>query len=257
MPRQKHVPDRDLPLPAALELGRPKGDQLREILETIAAELGPGRLMPSERFLAEHFSISRGTVRQEVSRLVADGVLFRQHGSATFTADPPTGQINMLTSFSEDIRARGRMPRTKLLRAAVEPAGPRMAEWLSVPLGATVFRLERLRLVDDEPLAVERTNLSVDRFPGIDVLDWSTRSLYQTMEEQWGVRPGWSDASIAAILPEREDADLLGIAAGQPCLAVTGRLHDANGQVVESGRSLYRADKYNVFIQLRRTPPER
>jgi GntR family transcriptional regulator len=257
MPRPKHVPDSDLALPAALETGRPKGDQLREILENVAAELGPGRLMPSERFLAEHFAISRGTVRQEISRLVADGVLFRQHGSATFTADPPTGQLSMLTSFSEDIRARGRVPRAKLLRAAVELAGPRIAGQLALPPGAAIFRLERLRLVDDEPLAVERTNLSVDRFPGIDALDWSARSLYQTMEENWGVRPGWSDTSITAVLPDREDSDLLGIEPGQPCLASTGRLHDTTGQVVEVGRSLYRADKYNVFIQLRRTTPER
>jgi GntR family transcriptional regulator len=257
MPRPKHVPDRDLHLPAALEPGRPKGDQLREILESVATELGPGKLMPSERFLAEHFAISRGTVRQEISRLVADGVLYRQHGSATFTADPPSGRIDMLISFSDDIRARGLTPRTKLLRAAVEEAGPRIAGRLNIAPGARVFRLERLRLVEDEPLSVERLSLSIDRFPGIDTLDWSTRSLYYTLEEQWSVRPEWNDTSIAAVLPDREDADLLAIEPGQPCLAITGRLHDANGQIIDYGRSLYRADRYNVLVQLRRSPPER
>ena len=71
--------------------------------------------MPSERFLAEHFQVARGTVRQEVNRLVADGVLYRQHGTATFTAERQAAHIDMLTSFTEDMQARGVVPKTKVL----------------------------------------------------------------------------------------------------------------------------------------------
>ena len=158
--------------------------------------------MPSERFLAEHFQVARGTVRQEVNRLVADGVLYRQHGTATFTAQRQAAHIDMLTSFTEDMKARGVVPKTKVLHAEVESAGPRIAGRLNVPPGAKVFRLERLRYVEDEPFAVERTNLSVDRFPDIELFDWETQSLHRTLEERWGVHAEWNDTAISAVLPE-------------------------------------------------------
>jgi GntR family transcriptional regulator len=206
MPRPKHVPASDLRLPDALQPGRPKGEQLREILESVANDAGPGRLMPSERFLAEHFGVARGTVRQEINRLVSDGVLYRQHGTATFTAERQAAYIDMLTSFTEDMKARGVVPKTKVLHAGVEPAMPRLAGRLNVPPGARVFRLERLRYVADEPFAVERTNLSVDRFPDIELFDWETQSLHRTLEERWGVHAEWNDTAISAVLPDSGDA---------------------------------------------------
>ncbi|GLZ33427.1 GntR family transcriptional regulator [Lentzea sp. NBRC 105346] len=252
MPRPKHVPAADLKLPDALDPDRPKGDQLREILENAAGDAGPGRLMPSERFLAEHFGVARGTVRAEINRLVSDGILYRQHGNATFAAQRPASHIDMLTSFTEDMRGRGVQPKTKVLHASVESAGPRIAAKLNIPPGARMFHLERLRLVEDEPLAIERTNLSVDRFPGLDEYDWETRSLHKTLEERWGVRPEWNDMLITAVLPEPQDAALLEIQATQPCLVLQGTLHDTEGGVIESGRSLYRADRYTVSTQARR-----
>ncbi|MFI6096431.1 GntR family transcriptional regulator [Lentzea sp. NPDC051213] len=253
VPRPKHVPADDLTLPDALVPDRPKGDQLREILECVATDAGPGRLIPSERFLAEHYAISRGTVRLVINRLVADGLLYRQHGNATFTAERPPRQIDMLTSFTADIRGRGAVPGTKVLRALVESAGAKIAGRLNIPPGAPVFRLERLRLVDDEPLALERTNLSVDRFPGLDEFDWAEQSLHKTLAERFGVVPDWNDTAIGAELPNPHDAALLEIEATQPCLVLSGTLHAADGQVIEAGRSLYRADRYTVFTTARRS----
>jgi GntR family transcriptional regulator len=251
--RRKHVPADDLRLPDALSLDRPKGDQLREILENVASDMGPGRLIPSERFLAEHFHVSRGTVRVVINRLVADGVLYRQHGNATFTAERPVSQLDMLTSFSKEMGARGAAVGTKVLRAEVESASAQIAGRLNVPPGAPVFRLERLRFADGEPLALERTNLSVVRFPGIEEFNWAERSLHTTLEEQWGVVSEWSDTTVGAELPSVEDAAMLEIETTQPCLVLTGVLYEADGQVIEAGRSLYRADRYTVSTSARRS----
>jgi GntR family transcriptional regulator len=253
VPRPKHVPADDLDFPDALTPDRPKGDQLREILENVSVDAGPGRLIPSERFLAEHYQISRSTVRLVINRLVADGLLYREHGNATFTAERPPTQIDMLTSFTEDIQARGSVPGTKVLVALVESAGAQIAGRLNIPPGAPVFRLERLRLVDDEPFALERTNLSLDLFPGIEEYDWATHSLHRTLEEKFGIVPDWNDTAISAVLPQPQDATLLGIEPSQPCLVLMGTLHAADGRVIEAGRSLYRADRYTVFTTARRS----
>lgn len=253
VPRPKHVPADDLEFPAELDPDRPKGDQLREILEAVAIDAGPGRLIPSERFMAEHYQISRSTVRLVINRLVADGLLYRQHGNATFTAERPPTQIDMLTSFTQDVQARGSVPGAKVLLAIVESAGAEIAGRLNIPPGAQIFRLERLRSVDGEPFALERTNLSLDHFPGIQEFDWSTHSLHKTLTERFGVVPDWNDTAISAVLPPAQDAALLGIEPSQPCLVLKGTLHAADGRVIEAGRSLYRADRYTVFTTARRS----
>src|SRR5688500_6712476 len=79
-------------LPARLPDGRPKGQALRKIIEALAASLGPGAPLPSERLLADRYGLARMTVRSEVDRLVAEGIVFRLHGRGSFVAEPRVAQ---------------------------------------------------------------------------------------------------------------------------------------------------------------------
>lgn len=45
-----------------------------------------GSRLPSERDLAEHFSVSRMTLRQAITLLVEEGILERRIGSGTYVA---------------------------------------------------------------------------------------------------------------------------------------------------------------------------
>src|SRR6266508_2467950 len=105
-------------LPAALAGERPKGEQLQEILEGVIADLEPGALLPPERTLAERYGVARATVTQAIQALV-----YRVHGSGTFVAEPKFRQPLTLTSFTEDMRARGMTPGSLVLHQAVVPAG--------------------------------------------------------------------------------------------------------------------------------------
>lgn len=256
MSRGKVGPDRVGTLPATLLPDRPKGDQLREVLTNLAGDLGPGRPIPSERVLAEHFRIARSTVRLVISRLVADGVLYRQHGSATFTAPARTLPGSAITSFTADMRARGMVPSAVLLSCAVAAADSALAHRLEIPTGAPIFHLARLQLADDEPLAVERTNLPLDRFPGIQRLDWRGRSLHQTLWDHWQVRPERNESSITATLPDTADATHLGVAPSQPCLLVQALCRAEDNTVIEAGKSIFRADRHAIFAHFHRAPPD-
>jgi GntR family transcriptional regulator len=254
MSRGRLGPDSATSLPATLSPTRPKGDQLRDVLARLAAELGPGRQIPSERFLADHFMVARGTVRQVIDRLVADGLLYRRPGNATFTAQPPVSPTDMITSFTADIRARGLVPSARLLDCAVLPACPPLCRRLALEPGDPVFRLERLRLVNGEPLAVERTNLPATRFAGIEDLDWESRSLHETLWERWRVRPERNESSISAQLPDPTDAARLGLTGNQPCLVIVSLASTSDGEPVEAGTSLYRADRHAVLARFHRPP---
>ena len=254
MPRTRHLPGVDTSLPSTLATGSGKGFQLRDILEHLVTEFGPGRLLPSERVLADQYAVARGTVRQAIDRLVNDGLAYRRPGRGTYTAQRPTEHVDMLSSFSRDMRARGLRPGSQVLTAVVEPANPRLAARLQLAPGEPLFRLERLRLADDRPMALERTNLPLDRFPGIDELDWANLSMYEELERRWGIVITRNSTSITAMLPEPEDAALLGIPDTQPCLVVEGTSWDRDSGPVEAERSMYRGDRYDIVTDARQRP---
>src|SRR5579871_5822943 len=141
----------------------PRYHQLKEILrERIrSGEWKAGDLIPSERELSETYGISRMTARQAITDLVNEGVFYREQGKGTFvTKRKITQQLMRLTGFTEDISARGQHPGTKVLSAQMLPADETTAEKLRVNVGQLIFRLQRLRLADGEPLAVELSQLS-------------------------------------------------------------------------------------------------
>ncbi|MCE7004896.1 GntR family transcriptional regulator [Kibdelosporangium philippinense] len=248
MPRNKHQPDPSVPLPEHLSRTAPKGDELRGILERLVAAMQPGDMLPSERVLAERFGIARMTVRQELHRLSADGLVVRRPRGGTYVAEPPVSHVDFLTSYSDFVRSKGLTPGAKVLSAGVEPVSARLADRLELNPGDPIFRLVRLRTADDIPMAIERTNLSVDRFPGIEQIDWNDRSLHEALRDRWGSQPRTSKAHIWAVLPDLEDAKLLQIDAGQPCFSIEATPRDADGRVIEAGRSVYRGDRYDVVV---------
>lgn len=200
---------------------RPKGDQVREILEALAIRVGPARPVPSERALAEHVGVARTTVRHEIRRLVADGVFTVRPASGTYVAQAPRPPCAIGISYSRDMRNRGLSPGARVLEHDVLEASQRVATVLEVPRGTRVLRLVRLRTADGKPMGLERTTVSLVRFPGMEAVDFAQASLYDTLSERWGVEPWKVTATVQAVLPTEDEADLLAIPPSIPCMAVT------------------------------------
>src|SRR5215472_9864244 len=140
----------------------PRYHQLKEILrEKIrSGEWKPGDIIPSERELSETYGISRMTARQAITDLVNEGLFYREQGKGTFVSQRKiTQQLLHLTGFTEDIKARGQRPGTKVLSAETIPADEGTAEKLRIDPGTSVFRLRRLRIADGSPLAIELSQL--------------------------------------------------------------------------------------------------
>nr|CEL16203.1 Predicted transcriptional regulator of N-Acetylglucosamine utilization, GntR family [Kibdelosporangium sp. MJ126-NF4]CTQ94128.1 Predicted transcriptional regulator of N-Acetylglucosamine utilization, GntR family [Kibdelosporangium sp. MJ126-NF4] len=235
-----------MPLPANLSDAAPKGDELRGILERMVSAMRPGDMLPSERVLAEHFGIARMTVRQQLHRLATDGLVVRRPRGGTYVAEPPIAHVDFLKSYSTFVRDSGHTPGAVVLSAEVEAASERLAARLEIEPGAPAFRLVRMRTADGIPMAIERTYLSVERFPGIEDVDWNDRSLHQDLRDRWGTQIRHSKAYIWAVLPDADDAKLLHISPAQPCFSIEATPRDALGRVIEGGRSVYRGDRYNV-----------
>jgi GntR family transcriptional regulator len=223
----------------------------RHLLEVLSS-LPPGSPIPTERSLAAQFDVSRTTVRQALAELTVEGRLLRVQGKGTFAAEPKVAQRLQLSSYTEDMRAQGREPSSKLLDVQELPADPELARLLAVRQGAKVLRLQRLRLADGEPMAIETTHLPLGRFRGLR--RWVTPgfSLYQVLRERFEVEMGHAEETIETALAGPHEAEVLGADVGMPMLLLSRQTFDTEERPVEWVRSVYRGDRYKFVATLNR-----
>ncbi|HEX7338384.1 MAG TPA: GntR family transcriptional regulator [Rhodanobacteraceae bacterium] len=226
--------------PAYLRLRR----AIRSSVERGAVE--PGQVLPSERELARQLALSRVTVRKAIAGLVEDGVLTQRHGAGTFVAERIVKPMSRMTSFTEDLRARGLNPRSVFLEREIGEVTPEEAMALNLSPGAEVARLYRLRYGADEPLAIERS--SIPRAVLDDPI-MVTDSLYAVLETL-GCRPVRGLQRIRAVNFGAEQAHMLKVPVGSAGLALERRSFSADGRVVEFSRSWYRGDVYDFVAEL-------
>src|SRR2546423_5200270 len=103
----------------------------RHLLEVLSS-MPPGSPIPTERSLAADFDVSRTTVRQALAELTVEGRLLRVQGKGTFAAEPKVAQRLQLSSYTEDMRAQGRQPTSRLLEAGELAAEAEVASYLGV-----------------------------------------------------------------------------------------------------------------------------
>jgi GntR family transcriptional regulator len=248
MPRQPNQSLAELGLPKELDGERSKGDQLREILESLAARLGGGASMPSERSLAERFGVARMTIRGEYRRMEADGIIVIRPGAGATVCEQRRPPRAIGASFSRDMRLRGLSPGAVLVEHNVLLVTSLLSEQLEVPTGTRALRVVRIRTADGEPMGLERTTLSLERFPGLEEVDLADASLYDVLRDRWGAEPRSVHATATAVLPTAEEAELLEIGLADPCMAISSMQRDARDRVIEVGRSVYRGDRYDADI---------
>lgn len=216
----------------------------------------PGDLVPSESILGEQFHISRTTVRQALGELVNQGLLTRVQGKGTFVAHPRIRQrLTRLTGFTEDFQARRMKPASQLLRQEREPALTRVASALRIPEGTPVIVLERLRLADELPMAVEISRLREDLFPSFSAEEFPGGSLYTYLTEKFNTIPTVAHQDMEAIGCPQPQARLLGISKGGPVLHIYRTTFDQSGRPFEQAESFYRGDRYVFQAELTNENP--
>jgi GntR family transcriptional regulator len=191
-------------------------------------------------------------VRQALAELTVEGRLLRVQGKGTFAAEPKVAQRLQLSSYTEDMRAQGREPSSRLIEISEDPADIDLARLLAIRAGAKVLRLHRLRLADNEPMAIETTHLPLSRFRGLRRYVSSGGSLYQVLRERFGVEMGHAEETIETALASPEEAELLGADVGLPMLLLSRHSFDSTGNPVEWVRSVYRGDRYKFVAGLDR-----
>jgi len=219
--------------------------QLQRVLRAAIEShvLAADEALPAERELADAFSVSRVTVRKALDGLVDAGLLTRRHGAGTFVAARVEKNFATITSFTEDMQARGRHPHSEWLARTEGLVTPEEAMALGLSPGTRVYRFTRIRFADEQSMAIEYSTIPASCLRGLDAVD---ESLYAALGD---ARPVRVLQRLRAILFTAEQAEELGIEAGAPALEIERRGYAQDGRTVEFTRSLYRGDSYDYVAE--------
>jgi len=217
------------------------------IRDAIAARvLKPNDALPPERELAESFAVSRITIRKAISGLVSEGVLDTHHGSGTFVRPKVEKNFAQLTSFTEEMASRGMVASSRWISRSEGRVRPEEALTLRASPGTAVYRFNRLRLADDEPMSIEKTTILADCLPALDAVG---HSLYAALRKT-GNRPVRALQRLSALILDEEQAQMLGARAGDAGLLVERVGFNRKGVAIEYSQSWYRGDTYDFVAEL-------
>jgi GntR family transcriptional regulator len=214
-------------------------------------ELGVGDALPSERRLAQELKVSRPTLRAAIDELVREGLLLRRHGSGTYVAEPKIALPLTMTSFSEDMARRGMRPSSRVVSFEVQSAGAKLGQRLQTSPVDEVWVITRLRLADDETMAIEWLHAPRRLLPELRREELATHSFYELLRVRRGITIASGTQTIEPTVTSPEEAELLGVPVHSPAFLFERTTQSDGGEVVEFVRSVYRGDRYRLVTELR------
>jgi GntR family transcriptional regulator len=228
-----------------------KQRETRERVLELIEELEVGEAIPSERQLGLDLGVSRLTVRAALDELVREGYLVRRRGAGTFVAQPKVqkGGID-ITSFSDDMRARGLTPGSRTLELRAIPAGARLGRILHVSPSEPVIAVKRLRLADGDPMAIELLHVRESLVPGLTARDLEQHSFYELLATRFEIPIVGGTQTVEPTVTNEEESFVLGVPLHSPALLFERVTRAADGDVVEYTSSTYRGDRYRLVTEI-------
>ncbi len=234
-----------------MSLGRylPHWRRIELALRERIAVLEPGDPLPSDADLCAEFGVSRMTARNAMQRLADEGLVLRVPGKGTFVAEPPAHRrADRLLTFSREMERRGRTPSSRVLNCEIRPSSAAEAASLALTPGEPVVIVARLRLADDEPIAVETAVLVRGTGASVMGADLEHGSLHDALASG-GFHLRQGNATIAAAPATHEDARLLNLRKGDALLVERRVIMDSAGRRIEATESRYPGDRYALDIR--------
>ncbi|RXZ45533.1 GntR family transcriptional regulator [Crenobacter cavernae] len=232
---------------------QPLYEQIKQLLlrRIAEGEWQENASLPSEWELAEELSVSQGTVRKALTELVAEGVLYRQQGRGTFVAEAASdwGEARLQTIGTLSGRQESLMQ--ELLGCWKSNAPEEVSELMGLRRLVPMIRVRQLWRLGGQPVALDDAYLPADRFEGLEAR-WLRQAggVYAALQRRFGVRPKTVMEQMRISALNREDAQLLMVAADTPVLAVTRLSTSIEGDPVE-WRMRYCLTQQVAYTQLR------
>lgn len=228
-------------------------DHVRELIKK--DKLREGQAFCSEGELSRALAISKMPVRQAFQKLRSEGLLVIAKGKRPVVG---SGRVpwnfQQLRGFSEEMRRRGLVPSARLLSISLEEPELEVAQALKLTPGERVYRAQRLRSVNGDPVAVVTSYLPARIFAGIDRQDLENQSLYYIFEHNYKRKLQRAEELIGAMVAREEEASVLQTSPGCALLIIKETTYDSQNVAIEYSLSLLRGDRYTAsVISIRKT----
>ena len=211
-----------------------------------------GSLLPAETELAAHYGVSRGTVRQAVAALTAEGLIgSRQGARRVVLAGSRSQSFTELCSFAQWAHAMGREASGHVMSSAYRPATPEDCARLQLPPGTAVLHILRVRALDGERVLLERTVYADWIAPAVERIEPECPSVTQRLYEDEGLVFAYGEHLIDAVAADTQDAELLGVRRTSPLLRVRRVTTTREGRPVEWSDDRYRSDAVSFRVRQR------
>jgi DNA-binding GntR family transcriptional regulator len=210
---------------------KPLHSRLRQLIRN--ERLTANQRLPSERLLLSVLGSSRITIRDALTRLEADGLIYRLNRKGWFVS-PPRFVIDLTRKidFTAMATSQSRVPNTLVrhLRRVKVPAS--VAEHLGVRRGAGVYELRRIRSLDERPIMMEDIYLDSRRFEGIENYELNG-SITRVQREHFGANFTNELSTIRVTVLDRVRAEELSVNPGVPCLQILRTRFDSAGKSID------------------------
>ena len=254
----------------------PKYYGLKRHLQELTQSLAPGSSLPPERILAAEHGLSRTSVRQALHELVVEGRLERVQGRGTFVARPkrarplrlarglaglgdgPWAADSPAEPAAEPARTgSAEQYSSQVLTAEQVGADGEVAARLELRRTGRALRVERLRTLGGEPMAVELLWLAVRRFTALARRlsrampadpTGADDALTAALVAAYSAGPPSGEETIETVLAPPREAALLRTEVGAPLLLVSRHIRDASGAAVEWSQAWYRGDRFKFVL---------
>jgi GntR family transcriptional regulator len=226
--------------------------QLKEELmkKIISKQWPPGEKIPSEKELCSLYGVSRITVRKALDELERSGHLVRRQGKGTFVTNISFEQrLSKFYSFSEELKQRGLEEHSQVIHFEQTSATEEVANQLGLEPQGQVFKLTRLRLVDQTPYTLETSYIPVDICPTLTKENISIKGLYNSMR-MGGIFPDRVIEKFRATVIRKTEAELMGLKLGMPAMHLE-RVTYFGVRTVEYCNSIVRGDFFTYTVELR------
>lgn len=224
--------------------------QLQKLIEDKVIQGEYVRKIPSERELMQEYYVSRSTVRQAVSQLVADGVLEKRPGKGTFIAVKPISDwLGTLCTTSEIIEKMDMTPQIKLIKSEIITLDHKLQTKTGLD---QAYHFVRIRYANRIPIGIERHYYPVDLGAELSKFNLNKESFYDLLERELQIHAIDADQEIKAGKPTKEEAKLLEISVDESVLHTERLITDNNEDFIELEHAIYRSDMYSFKIKLSR-----
>ena len=233
--------DHNSPIPLYHQISEP----IKELI--LNGTIPAGAKLEDELSMASRLGVSRPTARRALQSLVDLRLVVRKRAVGTIVAPKEIHRQVKLSSLYDDLKESGQKPTTQVISYTEVPADEDVARDLHLNKGQSVIQVVRLRLANNEPLAIMTNHLPIDTAPSEKEL--RSGGLYETMHNH-GHEVFSAQQTISARKASLEEAETLQEPRGAAILNMRRISYNQSGRPIELGDHVYRASRYKFTISL-------